>query len=260
MLAMKYIDSHCHPQYLLDQPEADRASFLKKQFEKLEYLLMVAVCLDDFEKLHPLALLDDRAHMSVGIHPSHAHEGDFFKNVELLKKQAQNQEVKALGETGLDYYHSTQFKSAQWKMFEEHISLSRNLNKPLIVHTRQAQEDTLSFLKQAADLKGVVHCFTEDKIFAKKVIDLGWMISFSGIITFKNSHELRDVVSYVPPEFIMSETDAPYLAPVPYRGKTNLPLYVEYVVDQIALIKGIPLTKMIEILRNNYLRFIGHSI
>lgn len=257
MLAMKYIDSHCHPQYLLDQPQADRASFLNDQFEKLEYLLMVSVCLDDFDKLLPLAMLDHRAHMSVGIHPSHAHEGDFIKNVELLAKQAQNQFVRALGETGLDYYHSIEFKEYQWKMFEEHICLSRNLNKPLIVHTRQAQEDTLSFLKQAQDLRGVVHCFTEDKLFAKKVIDLGWMISFSGIITFKNSHELRDVVSYVPSEFIMSETDAPYLAPVPYRGKTNLPVYVEHVVDHIALIKGIPLSKMIDILRNNYLRFIG---
>ena len=132
----------------------------------------------------------------------------------------------------------------------------KDLSKPVIIHTRYAAEDTLSILKQYPKAKGVIHCFTESKEFAREVLDLNWMISFSGIITFKNAEALREVVSYVPQDLILSETDAPYLAPVPHRGKQNQPHYVQYVTECLATIKNKTVAQMASIIEDNYRTFL----
>jgi TatD DNase family protein len=259
---LKFIDTHCHPQYLLntEDRQLSAADFLSQSFERLSGLLMVAVSLQDFELLHSLALMSADAKMSVGIHPCHTHEGVMKDLCADLYAQAHIPEVVALGETGLDYYHSTEHKRSQLELFEYHLFLSHELKKPAIIHTRDASADTLAVLKKYPQAQGVIHCFTETKEFAKAVLDLNWMISFSGIITFKNSHELRQVVEYVPEHFILSETDAPYLSPVPFRGKQNLPIYVQYVTEQIALLKNKSIEEMAAIIDLNYQRFLNYKI
>lgn len=252
-----FLDSHCHPQYLFEQnQQLQAADFLNKCFETLSAIMMVSVSLDDFDKLHPLALLDPRAHMSVGIHPSHAHEEVLGDYIQKLRELSAVSEVKALGETGLDYYHDQQHKIVQQSLFEAHLELAASLSKPVIVHTRNAPADTLSILKNHPRVQGVIHCFTETKEFAKEVLDLNWMISFSGIVTFKNALELREVVQYVPDRLILSETDAPYLAPVPFRGKENQPVYVQYVTECLAALKNKTVHEMAATIEYNYQNFL----
>jgi TatD DNase family protein len=256
---LKFIDTHCHPQYLLEgkSRQINAADFLTECFEHLDFLLMVAVSIKDFSLLKSIASLDSRAHMSAGIHPSYVHESDFKTFCEELFLQAQAQEVVALGETGLDYYHSVEHKKIQQELFDYHLHLGQLLNKPIIVHTRNAAADTLNLLKSHPNTRGVIHCFTENKDFAKAVLDLNWMISFSGIITFKNAQELREVVAYVPEDCLLSETDAPYLAPIPFRGKENIPIYVRYVTEQLALLKNKSIEDMVSCIKLNYQRFLA---
>jgi TatD DNase family protein len=256
---LKFVDTHCHPQYFIDDSNRQHsaADFLSQSFEHLNQMLMVAVNLNDFEILHSLALMDKRAHMTAGIHPSHAHEGLLNDLMSDLDMQGRVEQVVALGETGLDYYHSTEHKKQQLELFDYHLQLGYTLSKPIVVHTRSAAEDTLSLLKNHPKTKGVIHCFTESKEFAKAVLDLNWMISFSGIITFKNAADLRSVVQYVPDDLILAETDAPYLAPEPFRGKKNIPNYVQYVIELLASLKDKSLHQMAFIVERNYKKLLN---
>lgn len=245
---MSLVDSHCHPQYIVgDDYSID--NFIEDVRELHSYL-MVSVIPEDVKLLEEISKKSPKGFYSSGIHPSHAHEHDFncIKN-HLFSSSAES--LVALGETGLDYYHTKEFISKQEQCFHSHCELALEHDLPIIVHTREAATDTLAVLKQYPNLSGVIHCFTETQEFAKKVLDLGFYISFSGIITFKNAHELRDVVKYCPLDRILSETDAPFLAPVPYRGKKNHPRYVSYVAQELSRLKDISLDDLKTHLLNN---------
>lgn len=260
---MRVIDTHCHPQYFLKEnssPELFQEaanSFLSSCFESLDSILMVAITLNDFELLHQLAVMDKRAHMSIGIHPCHTHEMPFAMQESLLKKLASEPLVKALGETGLDNYHTQDYSKEQEALFAAHLECASVVKKPVIVHTRSAGKRTLEILKEYSPIRGVIHCFTEDLAFARGVLDLGWMISFSGIITFPKAREIADIVKFVPVESLLVETDAPYLAPVPYRGKTNHPTYVAHVARYASELLQIPENDFIAQLHKNYQLFLN---
>lgn len=170
-----------------------------------------------------------------------------------LREQAEDPLCKAVGETGLDYFYSADTASAQKRLFEKNLALACELEKPVVVHTRDADEDTLAILSAfSKDWKGdparlgVLHCFTRDRAFARKVLDLGLMVSFSGIVTFANADPLREVVPYVPGDRLLIETDSPYLAPVPMRGNRNEPSFVAHVAKRLAELKGCPVEEVAE--------------
>lgn len=173
-----------------------------------------------------------------------------------LLRLAQDEKVVAIGETGLDYYYSIENKSLQQSVFAQQIEIANQLSKPVIVHTRSARDDTIAILREnnAQKCGGVLHCFTENWGMAKQALDLGFYISISGIITFKNAQELRDVVRQVPLERLLVETDSPYLAPVPYRGKQNQPAYTREVCEYVATLKGLSAEDFAQITTQNFER------
>lgn len=247
---MVIVDSHCHLDYL-DKSVAEIKADAKKL--GVERFLTIAV-----EEAHWLKLLDlgkDKdIDVALGIHPcdvGKAEKGWESRLLELAKQPS----VVALGETGLDYYHDASFKKIQIESFNFHIEIAKQLNKPVVVHMRNAKEDVISMI-QSSGGKGVMHCFTEDFETAKKAIDAGFFISFSGIITFKNARELQEVVTKVPLDSILVETDSPFLAPVPFRGKKNYPGYTHYVVKKIAELKNMSFEKVAKQTTKNYLSLI----
>jgi TatD DNase family protein len=189
---------------------------------------------------------------SVGVHPMDV--GDELADMSVLKPLAQQAAVVAIGETGLDYYYTKDSAELQRESFAQHLKLSSELAKPVIVHTRDAREDTLAVIREHGDssVGGVLHCFTESWEMAEQAIDLNYYISFSGIVTFKNAAELREVAKQVPLERLLIETDSPYLAPMPYRGKKNEPKYVVEVAHCIAELRGVSVEEIAEITSNNY--------
>lgn len=250
---MFLVDSHCHLDALnYETLHSDLFDVISKaQQKEVKHCLAVGTTLPGFEHLYSMTKDFDNISLSCGIHPLNMDEGG---DITQLKSLASNSKVVALGETGLDYYYQKENLRMQQQLFTEHIQVARQLNKPVIVHTREARKDTLAILAQerAYDCRGVLHCFTEDKATAGKLLDLGFYISFSGIITFRNAEELRDVARYVPLDRILVETDSPYLAPVPYRGKENQPAYVRDVAEYMAVIKKVELEELAQITTNNF--------
>lgn len=240
-----FIDSHCH----LDRLELDKLGLSLAQVleqaaaAQVHHMLCVSVSLAEFESMAALVAAYPQVSLSCGEHPLHQQLD--FTAAQLLTL-CQREDVVAVGETGLDYFYSPDNKLAQQQAFASHVQVARQLNKPLIVHTRDARADTLSLLQSegAADCGGVLHCFTEDWATAKAALDLGFYISFSGIMTFRNADPLREVVKQIPLDRLLIETDSPYLAPVPYRGKTNQPAYVAAVAQAIAELKQISLEQL----------------
>ena len=175
---------------------------------------------------------------------------------ERLLRLAQDKKVVAIGEIGLDYYYSSENKAAQQTVFARQIQVANQLNKPVIIHTREAREDTIRLLRDnhAEKCGGVFHCFTENEDMAKKALDLGFYISISGIVTFKNAEEIRNVVRKLPLDRLLVETDSPYLAPVPYRGKQNQPAYTREVCEYVATLKGLTVEEMARITTENFER------
>jgi TatD DNase family protein len=193
------------------------------------------------------------------VHPDH--ESGEEPTVERLVSLSEDPKVVAIGETGLDYFRTEGDVSWQRDRFRVHIQAARQTDKPLIIHTREAGDDTLSILKDEGEglVRGVMHCFTETLEFARASIDLGFFISFSGIITFKNAQAIRDVAKVIPLESILIETDSPYLAPVPNRGKTNEPSYVRYVLEEVARVKELPVDTVAQATTKNFHRlFLDH--
>lgn len=240
-----FIDSHCH----LDRLELDKLGLTLPEVlqqaasAQVHHMLCVSVSLQEFPAMAALVADYPQVSVSCGEHPLHQ-QLDFSQ--QQLLTLCQREDVVAVGETGLDYFYSPENKAVQQQAFISHIQVARAVNKPLIVHTRDARADTLDLLRreQAADCGGVLHCFTEDWDTAKAALDLGFYISFSGIMTFRNADALRDVVRQVPLDRLLIETDSPYLAPVPYRGKTNQPAYVAAVAQAIATLKNISLEQL----------------
>ena len=238
-----YVDSHCHlsfPDLAARIPEI-RADMAAAQVDRA---LCICTTLEEFEAVHALATGFDNFWCSAGVHPDN--EGVAEPTLENLLALATLPRVVAIGETGLDYYRLNGRRVAQmeWQRerFRVHIRAGRASGLPLVVHTRSASADTLAILNEecAAAAGGVFHCFTETDAVARAALDLGFYISFSGILTFKTATELREVARFVPLDRCLIETDSPYLAPVPYRGKTNSPAYVPFVALQIAELKGVP--------------------
>ena len=233
-----YIDSHCH----LNFPDfaGRREELLARMRENgVEQALCVSVELEKFPEVLALAESDTRLWASVGVHPDHEH--CLEPDAEELARLASHARVVAIGETGLDYYRQHGPLAWQQARFRTHIRAARASGKPLIIHTRAAAEDTLRILREegAAEVGGVMHCFTESLAVAEEAMRLGFYISFSGIVTFKNAQALKEVARAVPLERMLIETDAPYLAPVPQRGKTNEPAFVRYVAEHIAELRGL---------------------
>ena len=225
---MMLVDSHCHLDKLADTEQA----LLNARRIGVQHFLCIGI--DKANINHVIKLAEDNSDISasVGIHPT---ELELISPTE-LSALASHPKVIGIGETGLDYYHEHDDKHVQHENFRTHIRVARELKKPLIVHTRMAREDTLRIMQEekASDVGGVMHCFTEDWAMAKKAMELNFRISFSGIITFKNAIELQTIAIKIPEDYMLIETDSPWLAPVPYRGKPNEPAYVYHVAQKIA--------------------------
>ncbi|NMP31423.1 YchF/TatD family DNA exonuclease [Thalassotalea sp. M1531] len=234
-----YIDSHCHLDRLdLSEFNHEINNVVSAASAAgVNKMLCVSVTLEDFPAMVEKTAGFDNVYLSCGVHPLNQ---EHVTNIEQLESLAKTPRVIAVGETGLDYYYAPETKQLQLDAFVKHIQVARNINKPLIIHTRDAREDTINLLKAegAQQVGGILHCFTESWEMAKQAIDLGFYISFSGIVTFKNAHELREVARKVPADRFLIETDAPYLAPVPHRGKQNQPAYVVEVAKHLASIRG----------------------
>lgn len=269
-----FIDSHCH----LNFPElqGDIPAILQAMdAAQVDRALTICTTLEEFDAVHGLAQTHDRLWATVGVHPDN--EDVQEPTVDLLVSLASQPRVVGIGETGLDYYRlngrSVADMGWQRERFRVHIEAARRLNLPVVVHTRSASEDTLAMLRRDGGfldgqdpwpglplLRGVLHCFTETMDVARQALDLGFYISFSGIITFKSAADLREVVSMVPMDRLLIETDSPYLAPVPYRGKTNTPALVPYVAACIADVKQQSIEAVAEASSANFYRLFDKTV
>ena len=251
-----FIDSHCHldfPEFQTRLPEV----LANMKSAKVSHALCVSVDLPDFPNV--LKLAQDHAHLyaSVGVHPDYEDTPEPTMDF-LVDTAKKHPKIVAIGETGLDYYRmgDRSYESMEWQRerFRTHIRAALLAKKPLIIHTRSASEDTLKILKEegAEGIGGVMHCFTESLDVARQAMDMGFYISFSGIVTFKSAMDLQETCKQVPLDRMLIETDSPYLAPIPYRGKTNEPAWVSKVGEFIANLKDVPLDQLAHSTTNNF--------
>lgn len=256
-----FIDSHCHLDKLDYEGLHDGIDDVvrKAQQANVTEMLSVGVTLDAFPRIMEMIGQYDHIHASCGVHPLDV-ESPF--DLEKLNEFARHPKVVAIGETGLDYHYKPETAALQRERFEQQVALAVDTGKPVIIHTRNAREDTLAILKNghAEKCGGVIHCFTEDLAFAQSAMELGFYISISGIVTFRQATELKDVVKQLPLDRLLIETDSPYLAPVPHRGKQNQPAYVVEVASYIAQLKNLSLTEVATCTTENFRAlFLNHS-
>lgn len=252
------VDSHCH----LDFPElaADIPSLLATMAQnQVGWALCAGVTLERFPAMLELVKAQPNLFAAVGVHPDTESDGEEparEADLSTLLELAQDPKVVAIGETGLDYYRLTGDLEWQRERFRTHIRAAKTCGKPLIIHTRAAAADTLRILEEegAGEIGGVFHCFTETPEVARQALDLGFHISLSGIVTFKKAVELKEVAQMVPLDRLLVETDSPYLAPVPYRGKTNQPAYVRHVAEEIATLRNLSLEAVAQATSDNFFR------
>lgn len=247
------VDSHCH----LNFPEL--SSNLPDIFANMEkngvgLALCVSVNLPDYHEVIALAETYPHLYASVGVHPDYEDEGE--PTVEQLTELASHPKVVAIGETGLDYFRLKGDLEWQRKRFRNHIHAAIRSGKPLIIHTREAADDTLRIMEEegAESVGGVMHCFTENMEVAERAIALGFYISFSGIVTFKNAIQVKEVAEKIPLDRVLVETDSPYLAPTPFRGKINQPAYVKHVAAEVARLRGVSEAELAEATTRNFMR------
>lgn len=257
-----FIDSHCH----IDFPDlaARLPDILARMHENhVSHALCVSVDLPDFPNVLALAEQHSNIYASVGVHPDYENTPE--PSVEQLLNLAEHPRIIAIGETGLDYYRLQGDLEWQRERFRVHIRASRASRKPLIIHTRSASEDTLRIMSEEragtsdGGVAGVMHCFTESLDVAQAAIEMGFYISFSGIVTFKSAKELQHVAKTIPLERMLIETDSPYLAPVPFRGKTNEPAFVRHVGEFIADMRGIPVEHLARQTTENFFSLFGSA-
>jgi TatD DNase family protein len=252
------VDSHCHlnfPELLANLPAIKQSM----QDNQVSHALCISVTLPDFPQVLALAEENENFYASVGVHPDY--EDIQEPTVDELIKLANHPKVIAIGETGLDYFRLTGDLEWQRTRFRTHIRAAIATGKPLVIHTRNSPEDTLRIMREenAQQVGGVMHCFTESLDVALEAIALGFYISFSGIITFKNAHTIKEVAKHVPLDRILVETDSPYLAPTPYRGKTNQPSYVKHVAEEVANLRGISFDTLAAATTENFFRLFKHA-
>lgn len=231
-----FVDTHCHLTMLDLTPYDGNLDLALAQAREagVSKFMSISVDLDDHIALAKIAARHDDVGYSVGVHPCEDPATMACATTEYLIELAQPEKVWAIGETGLDYFHSTDFIAEQKECFARHIHASQAVKKPVVVHTRSAKHDTVDVIRAEKSTHGILHCFTEDWETAKAVLDCGYYVSFSGIVSFKNAQDLRDVAKQVPLDRVLIETDSPYLAPMPYRGKSNEPKYVPYVAKALS--------------------------
>ncbi|MBC8493283.1 MAG: TatD family hydrolase [Candidatus Thioglobus sp.] len=250
---MHIVDSHCHIDRVdFDQFGGSVESMLAHANElSVKQFLCVCIDLENFDAVFSLAKKYPQIYASVGVHPTEQAGKD--PSVDELLALADNDRVIAIGETGLDYFHVEQ-TSADWQRarFRRHIAASNQSGKPMIIHTRDARADTIQIMTEEKANAGVMHCFSEDWETAKAALDLGFYISFSGIVTFKSADSLREVAKKVPLDRLLVETDSPYLTPVPNRGKPNSPAYTYYVAEKLAEIRGVSVAEIAQATTNNF--------
>ena len=257
---MHIIDSHCH----LDRLEIPVGQSLTSVMDQarargVKHFLNIGVERESFPAVLAIAEQHDDVSCSVGVHP--LYEGIHQSNIEWMRTAAMHPKVVAIGETGLDYHYAADSQEAQQRSFRAHIQLARELSLPLIIHTREAKADTLSILREERGdaIGGVLHCFTEDWAMAKAAIELGFYISLSGIVTFRNADALREVARKVPEDRLLVETDSPWLAPIPHRGKTNVPAYVVDVANAVAKERGITAERLAHFTSENFARLFARA-
>lgn len=252
------VDSHCHLNFpeLVQNMDQVLESMRSNQ---VGHALCVSVTLDKFPEVLSIAEQYPNIYASVGVHPDY--ENITEPTVQGLVELANHPRVVAIGETGLDYFRLTGDLSWQRERFRAHIRAARQTGKPLIIHTRNAAEDTIKIMQEegAAEVGGVMHCFTESWEVAQAAIAMGFYISFSGIVTFKNAQALKDVAQKVPLASMLVETDSPYLAPIPFRGKTNQPAYVRHVAEEIARLREQPLQQIMDATTANFFKLFKHA-
>ena len=250
------VDSHCHLDYSNLYNQLDDV-IKRAEYNQVKYLLTICTTLKSFDTLKLITDKYENVYGTFGIHP---HETKSFLDVDknfILDSQKNNKKIIGIGETGLDFYYNHSEKEIQKKSFIDHINAALELNIPIIVHSRAAEKDTYEILKSEnknSNLKILIHCFTGSREFAKKLLDINCYISVSGIITFSNSTELAETVSNIPIEKLLVETDSPYLAPTPFRGKPNEPSYIIHTIEKLSQIKKISKEKIIFNTTNNFKR------
>jgi len=251
-----FVDSHCH----LDFPELrdDLPSVLRAMREGgVTHALCIAVEMTAWRAVHALAHAHPNLYATVGVHPDYPDVPE--PSVATLVMRAREDRIVAVGETGLDYYRETGDLRWQRERFRTHIRAAREAGRPLVIHTRAAADDTLAIMRDeaAGEAGGVMHCFTETWDFAQRAMELGFHISFSGIVTFRNAVALKEVARRVPLERMLIETDSPYLAPVPHRGKRNEPAFVRHVAEEIARLRDVPVETIAKATSDNFFRLFG---
>jgi TatD DNase family protein len=251
-----FVDSHCH----INFPELGSriSDVLESMAEnRVTHALCIGVNLPELPGVLQLAADHPNIYASVGVHPDY--EDTPEPSIDTLTELSRRDKVVAIGETGLDYFRVSGDLEWQRARFRTHIRAARECGKPLVIHTRSAAEDTLAIMREerAGEAGGVMHCFTESWDVARGALDLGFHISFSGIVTFKNAQEIKDVARRVPLDRMLIETDSPYLAPVPFRGKQNEPAYVRYVAEEIARLRDVSVEEVAAATSTNFFRLFG---
>lgn len=253
------IDSHCHLEY--EPINSSLKEVINRALKNgVEYLLSISTTNESYDKIIKIVENYKNVYGTYGIHP---HETNNYKNLtslEIIKKASLNNKIIGIGETGLDFYHDHSDRNIQKKIFIEHIKAAQNLNLPLIVHTRSAEDETYEILKiekKNKDFKILIHCFTGSKIFAHKLVDIGCYISASGVVTFKKSKELAETFLTLPNDRLLVETDSPYLSPEPLRGKVNEPSHIVHTVNFLANLKGIDAKSFAETTSSNFFKLFG---
>ena len=253
------IDSHCHLDYSNLYNQLDEV-VRRAENNDVKYLLSICTTTESFEKIKLIVEKYKNIFGTFGIHP---HETEKYTNIDkkyIIEAKSKNEKIIGIGETGLDYYYNHSDKNIQKNSFIEHIQAASELNIPVIVHSRNAENDTYEILRSEGknlNLKVLIHCFTGTAEFARKLLDLNCYISVSGIITFKNSTDLINAVSKIPIEKLLVETDSPYLAPIPYRGKSNEPSYIVETINKLSQIKNISKEKVVTNTTNNFKNLFG---
>jgi len=247
-------DSHCHLDYSVLYDKLD--DVVNRAINKdIKFLLTICTTLESFKRIKLIVDKFKNIYGTFGIHP---HESKNFKDISsdiIIKHKNENKKIIGIGETGLDYYYNHSDKIIQKKVFVQHIEAAKKLDIPLIVHSRNAELDTFDILKNIMKdekLKVIIHCFSGNKSFAEKLINIGCYISISGIITFKNSNELVEAVSFIPNDKLLVETDSPYLAPIPNRGKNNEPSFITHTIEKLSIVKKVDKKIVIENTTNNF--------
>ena len=248
----RIIDSHCH----LDFLDEDRGAIIKRAEEVgVENMVTIGTSLKTAKKIIEIAEENTNVWCTVGIHPHESEKELSPENPQKLEILSSHPKVIGLGETGLDFYYNNSNKEAQIKSFKHHIKVARKTGLPIVVHTRSADKETASLLKEASKdgkISGLIHCFSASRKLAESALEIGFYISIAGIVTFKNADSLREVVKDIPNERLLVETDSPYLAPAPMRGKKNEPSFLIHTVNKIATLKNISPQKVAEITTNNF--------